>query len=171
MAHAFSMCIGLVVFCGAIRMVWKSHSRRWNRVAVQYPEGSGSEYIAQRKLQSLIFTGDGVAFNSYKGTVSVGLSEAGLALNLLPPFSWLHPPILIPFGDVLVQPATWYLNTESYKLSFRRSQEVQIIIDSELYHWIMDCAPAAIATSWRATNPGVAVDESLVTGSGSYVAG
>ena len=132
----FLYLIGFSVFFGSLYLVWKSNAWRWNRLASQYANQVDSPIVAEKKLQQIILVGEGVAYNAYMGITRVGISEIGLSLSLLPPFSIFHPPLLIPFEDMLIEPTSWYLNCTSYKICTARVPQIEIIVDGKLKSWI-----------------------------------
>lgn len=117
-------------------MVWRTNARRWNRLARCYRADESVTPDVELKMQTIILFGGWLGFNSYKGTVTVGLSSEGIHLRLLGPFQIYHPPLLIPYEDIDVSPTTWYLNASSYKYTCAQVAGVEIIIDDDLKGWI-----------------------------------
>lgn len=136
MASVLLFIVGQCVFVGAISLVWRANARRWNRLARAYRTEHLSAGETQLRMQTLILVGGNIAFNSYKGTVTIGLTHAGITLRLLGPFAIYHPPLCIPYSDIDVRPTSWYLNSASFKYSFAQVDDVEIIIDEELKSWI-----------------------------------
>lgn len=136
MSKLLLFLIGQVVFVGVLRLVWKSNATRWNRLARAYAADAPLACKARRHLQSVILVGGGIAFNSYRGIVRVGATNEGMTLSLLPPWSFFHPPLLIPYGDIRIQPTSWYLNTKSFKCSFADASDVEVLVDEELMEWV-----------------------------------
>ena len=87
-------------------------------------------------MQQINLVGEGMAYNSYLGIVKVSVSEFGIVFELMPVISLFHPPILIPFEDLNVQPISWYINCQSYKLSTANVPSIEIVITDDLKGWL-----------------------------------
>ncbi len=140
---------GFSVAVDALYIVWKRHAIHWNRIAARYAADVSLPTIAERKLQSIILAGGSVAFACYKGIATDGVTEDGLTLRLLPPWSVFHSPLCIPLDDIPVKPTSWYLNSSSYKLSFVGVADIEITPDGELIDWINSHIPGGLETSWN----------------------
>jgi len=147
---------GLSFVLGAVSFIWKRHGFRWNRIAAEYEVHDCSPPIAERRLQSIFLTGGGFAYASYKGTVTVGVTEDGVTLRLMPPWSVFHPPLHIPFEHILVKPTSWYLNSSCYKLTLAGKDDIEITTHGALVDWINSHAPKSLETSWAPANERVA---------------
>lgn len=145
--------VGYGVFFGLMYGIWKANARRWTRLARKYGciDGSLSEEsqcFAKRTMQTVILVGGDVGWNSYKGIVTVGVTPEGILLQLMPPFSTFHRPLLIPFRDSRVEPKQWYLFGKSFQYSVAQVSDVQIIVHDELQHWIeSQAASLAVAVN------------------------
>jgi hypothetical protein len=134
---------GLAVFVALMAWIWRSGAYRWRRLAAAYglddADGPGAP-LAERHMQSLILRGGRPAWQSHSGITTVGVHETGLAFRLMFPFSIDHPPFFIPFHDLQARVQDWYLNCESYELDTRREQDIKLIVDQDLMHWIEQVA-------------------------------
>ena len=140
---------GQGVFFGLMYAVWKANARRWNRLARFYraDDELSEETIRccpMRRMQTVILVGGHVGWNSYKGIVSVGVTNQGIVLRLLPPFSFLHPPLFIPFRESRIEPRKWYLIGRTSQLTVDQVSNVQIILDDELLQWIEGVCPDSV---------------------------
>lgn len=140
----FGACVVAVVLC----TICKAHARRWTILAREYacrhPPGDGDV----RRLQTVILTHGGeLAYSSYRGIVTATVNESGLRLRLLPPFSYLHPALFIPFDELQIKASSWYLNSSSYRLCPSRASNVGMIVDGDFANWIMSYAPQS-CQSW-----------------------
>lgn len=144
--------IGYGVFAGLIIGVWKANSRRWNRLAAEYRAVETPRSHPARTMQTVILVGRDLGWNSYRGLVTVNVTPAGIALRLMPPFSACHPPLLIPFADVHVEPKRWYLVGKTFQYRLSRVGDVQIIVHDDLHAWIESQAAELAVMSesnWR----------------------
>jgi len=128
--------VGYGTFVGLMYGVWKANARRWNRLAAAYRAPAGIQCAAERTMQTVILVGGQVGWNSYKGIATVGVTEEGILLRLMLPFTLFHPPLLIPYGDSQIEPRKWYLIGKTSQLTLRKVGNVQVIIHDELLHWI-----------------------------------
>ncbi|MEM8944583.1 MAG: hypothetical protein AAGD11_05305 [Planctomycetota bacterium] len=144
--------VGVSVFVGSLAMVWTANARRWNRLALPYCDDRPPIDSTLRQMQSLVLVGGGIAFNSYKGIVTVGISSDGISLRLFAPFSVFHPPLLIPYQDIQVEPTSWYLNCSSFRYSFAAVDDVEMIVDDTLKDWI-DREVGRLASGTLASSP------------------
>jgi hypothetical protein len=128
--------VGYCVFAGLMYRIGKANARRWNRLAAAYRAPAGIKCAAECTMQTVILVGGHVGWNSYKGIVSVGVTEEGILLRLMLPFSFFHPPLLLPYGDNQIEPRKWYLVGKTSQLTLRKVGNVQVIIHDELLQWI-----------------------------------
>ncbi len=132
--------VGYGVFAGLLYGIWKSNARRWTRLAAAYRAVDFCHVAprpnAQRTMQTVVLVGGDIGWNSYRGVVAVGVTLEGVSLRLMPPFAAFHPPLLIPFADLRVEPTRWYLLGKSFQLTLSGVSDVRIIIDEELLGWI-----------------------------------
>lgn len=128
--------IGYGTFVGLMCGIWKANARRWNRLAAAYRAPAEITCIAERTMQTVILVGGQVGWNSYKGIVTVGVTEDGILLRVMRPFGAFHPPLLIPYGDNKIEPRNWYLIGKTSQLTLSKVDNVQVIIHDELLRWI-----------------------------------
>jgi len=134
----FANLLGTGIVIGLMAGIWKTNARRWQRLACAYeahPESEPATANSQR-MQTVILTGGAVGWNSYKGIITVSVTSDGILFQLMGPFSFFHPPLLISYRDVHVEPKQWYLFGESFQMTFASVKDVQMIIHSELFEWI-----------------------------------
>lgn len=127
---------GYSVFASLMCGIWKANARRWNRLAAEYRAPAGIKCAAESTMQTVILVGGRVGWNSYKGIVKAGVTEEGILLRLMYPFSCFHPPLLIPYGDNQIEPRKWYVVGKTSQLTLRKVGNVQVIIHDELLLWI-----------------------------------
>lgn len=127
---------GYSVFVGLMYGVWKANARRWTRLAAAYRAPDGITCAAERSMQTVILVGGQVGWNSYKGIVTVGVTEEGILLRVMRPFSAFHPPLLIPYGAMQIKPRKWYLAGKTSEITLRKVDNVQVIIHDETLQWV-----------------------------------
>lgn len=123
-----------------IGVMLKLNARRWTRLAQVYSAVDATECVARRTMQTVILVGGDVGWNSYKGTVTVGITREGLLLKVMPPFSLFHPPLLIPYRDCDVEPRQWFLMGKTVQYTLRGVSDVQMILHGDLHTWIVSHA-------------------------------
>ncbi|MFK7818863.1 MAG: hypothetical protein AB8G99_09095 [Planctomycetaceae bacterium] len=87
-------------------------------------------------MQTVILVGGDIGWNSYKGITTVGVTREGISLRLMAPFSIFHPPLLVPFRDIRIEPKRWYLLGKTFQLTLTGVTDVQLILHDELVDWI-----------------------------------
>lgn len=133
----FANVFGTGIAVGLFFAVWKANARRWGRLARAYEASNCSELVNDaRRMQTVILTGGDIGWNSYKGITTVAVSSDGLVFRIMIPFSMFHPTLLVPFREISVAPAKWYLIGKSFRLTFAGVENVQMIIDDKLMEWI-----------------------------------
>ncbi len=125
-------CIPVALALG----MWKANSRRWRRLAREYRVTGDLPSQAESRMQTLILVGGDIGWNSYKGITTVAVTPEGILLKLMPPFSAFHPPLLIPYSDLTLEPKRWYVIGETYQGTLSRVSDVQFYIDDKLVDWI-----------------------------------
>jgi len=132
---------GLALAGGILAFVWyRVASVRWRPLSEYY--GRPIETAREvRRLQTLIIHGVGAAFESYKGIVTVGVSDSGLSLSLLPPWAVFHAPLFIPYGDISIRERQWFL-FKAVEITTRKAPQTKIVIYPELWNWIEEQAKA-----------------------------
>ncbi|MEZ6132012.1 MAG: hypothetical protein R3C59_25400 [Planctomycetaceae bacterium] len=137
----FLSVVGYGTFIGLLCGVWKANARRWNRLARAYRADSdltsnATECYATKTMQTVILVGGNVGWNSYKGIITVGVTHEGILLRVMTPFSAFHSPLLIPFGEIHIEPRQWYLIGKTSQFTLNQVSDVQIIVHDETLQWI-----------------------------------
>ncbi|QDU90824.1 hypothetical protein Pla175_42370 [Pirellulimonas nuda] len=129
-----SVGVGFVI--ALIAGMYKANARRWGRLASAYRVSEQLPSYSESAMQTIILVGGDFGWNSYRGITTVGVAPEGLLLKLMPPFSTFHPPLLIPYSDLSIEPKRWYLIGKSHQCTLRRVDDVRIIIDDKVLEWI-----------------------------------
>lgn len=135
---------GLAVFIFLMRWALLTQSRHWRFLADLYPSSINNDVLATRRLQSCVLLGLG-GFNTVKGIMTVDVHRHGVTLRMMPLFSFLHPPIYIPYDEIQGWKTTWYLDAPSTELEFSRTPDMKMIVPAELATWLQDNAGYRIA--------------------------
>ena len=130
MLALFGYSVFAFLFFGAL---WR-FACRWRYLAESYAADRGKP-LDKRSLQSAVLLGLG-GFSSLKGILKVGVHDTGISLRIIAPFSLFHTPLFIPYGDIQGWVTTWYLDSRSIELTFRRSPKVKIVVPADLAEWI-----------------------------------
>ena len=137
----FLSIVGYGIAIALLCAVWKANARRWSRLAQAYRANNDLQHDviechATQSLQTVILAGGNVGWNAYKGIVTVGVTSQGILLRVMTLFSAFHPPLLIPFRDIHIEPRQWYLIGRTSQLTLAQVSDVQIILHDETLHWI-----------------------------------
>lgn len=130
--------IGPVVFVSLLFGILRTSARRWRYLAESYAAEPGP-VLDKRSMRSGVLIGLG-AFNSLKGIVTIGIHENGVSFRLLPIFSLFHEPLFVPYGDIRGWRTTWYLDSHSSELEFRRAPDVKMVLPTDDAEWIRNYA-------------------------------
>ncbi len=130
MLHVFGF-VFVAVFLGG---VYRATARRWRYLAQSYA-GDRGPVLANRHMRSVVLIGLG-AFNSLKGIVTIGVHKDGVSFRVMPLFSLFHKPLFVPYRDISAWDTTWYINSPSSELHFRRAPDVKMVLPAEDVAWI-----------------------------------
>ncbi|TWT50906.1 hypothetical protein Pla22_36490 [Rubripirellula amarantea] len=128
----FSYSLPIGILC----VMWKLNARRWTRLARAYRTRDESNCFAKRTMQTVILVAGDIGWNSYKGIATVSVTQEGIRLQLTPPFSLFHPPLLFPYQDCHVEPKRWYLIGKTCQYTLRGVSDVRMIVHNDLQDWI-----------------------------------
>ncbi|TWT43167.1 hypothetical protein [Botrimarina hoheduenensis] len=131
-----SSLVGVGVFVALMVGISRANARRWHRLADVYRAPETLPPGAQTHWQTVFLVGGDIGWNSYRGILTVGVTPQGLLLKLMPLFSLLHPPLLIPYADLSLEPKRWYLIGKTHQMTVRRVSDVQLIVHDTLVDWI-----------------------------------
>jgi hypothetical protein len=92
----------------------------WLTLARAYPH-SGEFHGLIRRFRSLSFN-----WSNYNGCVTVGTDARGLYLALFSPFRPGHPPIFIPWVDVVPKPVKGWFGTPYLELTFTKAPGIRV---------------------------------------------
>ncbi|MGE0182769.1 MAG: hypothetical protein AB7F91_07870 [Parvularculaceae bacterium] len=137
------LAFGLVFVIALLGFIYRRDAFRWRHLAEAYG-GEWRRPLKTRWLGNVVLYGRGVAFVSYPGIVLLGVHEDGIALRVLPPFSFFNPPLFIPFSDIRAWKTFWYLKARSVELDFERAQGVQMVLPACDVRWISENANVSI---------------------------
>ena len=84
--------------------------------------------------------GEGVASKSYNGLLTIGVHQLGLALKIIPPFSFFHKPLFIPYSEIKGWKQFWYLNAKSYELELKSAPDVKLVMPASQIEWLQERA-------------------------------
>ena len=130
MLSVFGIGVFALIFGGMLRAT----ARRWRYLAGRYKAGRDLS-VKTRHMQSAVLLGLG-GFNSLKGIVTIGVSESGVSLRVMPIFSLFHAPLFIPHDEFQGWATSWYLDGQSTELQFRSAPHVNMVVPTETAQWI-----------------------------------
>ncbi|MEZ6012169.1 MAG: hypothetical protein R3C08_09915 [Hyphomonas sp.] len=160
LARAYSLAVGLAVGGGALALVIWRDSWRWRQLAAAYADERTFE-APERRFSTLILHGRGVAFNSYRGIVTLQADRNGLLIRFRPLFLTIpfYKPLYIPFTDIQAVPRRWLLMAHAVELETAKVPGLKIVMWDSTAEWIdAQCggrlgarsaaAPKGIAAGW-----------------------
>ncbi|MCP5081637.1 MAG: hypothetical protein GY948_08070 [Alphaproteobacteria bacterium] len=134
---AWLMLIGLSVGGGALYLIYFRDSHYW-RYLGEFYESPWNRPMETRHFQHAVAYGEGFASKSYNGLLTIGVHELGLALRILPPFSFFHKPLFIPYSEIKGWTQLWYLNSKSYELEFQSAPNVKLVMPASQIKWLQE---------------------------------
>ncbi|MFN7165266.1 MAG: hypothetical protein ACK4P2_10665 [Hyphomonas sp.] len=137
---------GLVIAGGLMAFIYKRDAVDWEKLAAVYGrEVTG--HLARRRFNNMILYSEGRPAKSYKGVVTIDLHPDGIGLK---PFPFLVPfqkPIFVPFADIEGWKQTWYLDSKSTELAFRKAPQMRLIMPTSQVDWIRSVAEDGFSVS------------------------
>jgi hypothetical protein len=127
--------IGLGVAFGAAYLIYFRDAHFWRYLAENY-QRPWQRPLAIRRFQHAVAYGIGPVSKSYNSILTIGLHDDGIALSVIPPFSFFHKPLFIPFADITGWKQIWYLNAKSFELGFAKAPEVKLVMPASQVEWI-----------------------------------
>jgi hypothetical protein len=118
-------------------MLWRT-AVRWRYLAARYA-GQTGRAIETRRMQNGVLLGLS-GYNSVKGIINIGVHPNGISFRIMPPFSLFHDPLFIPYDDIRGWKTTWYLDSPSVELEFRKAPDVKMVVPAEQATWMQKFA-------------------------------
>jgi len=129
---------GLVVFVFLFSWMMRVRSRHWIELAKSYA-GEAGPARDERSMRTAVLIGLG-ALNSHKGTVTIGVHDNGVSFRAMPVLEMFCDPLFVPYGEISGWGTTWYLNSRSSELHFRRAPQIKMVLPAEDAEWIQKAA-------------------------------
>jgi hypothetical protein len=147
--------------------MYKRDAVDWDRIASIYGRDWKTPRLYKRFANMILYS-EGRLAKSYKGVVSIGLLDDGIALR---PNGFLVPfqrPIFIPYADIQGWDQDWYVDATSTELTFRKAPQMRVIMPREQVKWMLSLAGGAVQISEarppHGTRPWLTYIHSLVFG-------
>ncbi|MDX2275993.1 MAG: hypothetical protein NW206_11145 [Hyphomonadaceae bacterium] len=135
--------LGLAAFAAFFGYALYRDSWRWRLLAQSYAAATDARPLAQH-WTNVVLEGAKFGWNNYAGVALLGYDNRGLFLRLLPPFSYLHPPLFFPYADIKLTQARWFLQ-DACAIELRESQGIRIIINTDAQRWIEGQCPGSLS--------------------------
>lgn len=129
---ALSMALPFALFLGVWAMIAQA---RWGYLAETYAARRRAMPARRIHMQKLVLIGRRPTCQTYSGITTIGATEEGLWLSLMPGFSFFHEPLFIPWQDLHVEPRKWVFY-DALELSARNAPDVKMIVYPEALEWI-----------------------------------
>lgn len=131
----YLMPCAVVVF--VISLIWFiGFVTGWQRMARLYPMPPVSPDEKQFRMRSLSFS----AINSYNNCVTFGISDMGLSISQMIVFRIGHPPIFIPWEDLLAEKKVYFKRIEVVRLVFVSHPKLQLLVSRNLCEQLAEAA-------------------------------
>lgn len=152
--------LGPVVFIGFWAMVCYSSSKMagWDSMAEPYP--LRTPYSGKQFTMETVRVGK----SKYKGAITLGPNPIGLYIDILFIFQWWHPPLFIPWSDIVHVPVS--NNDKKEELSFpflnlqlKQNPDVELLIAKnpgkplKISHKLAQSVAAASAGAFKLDRP------------------
>ncbi len=134
---AWLMLIGFSVFGGSLYLIYFRDSHQWRYLSKFY-EARWQRPVETRYFQHAVVYGKGIASKSYNGLLTIGVHDLGLALKVIPPFSFFHKPLFIPFSEIKGWKQFWYLNAKSVELELESAPDVKLVMPASQVKWLQN---------------------------------
>lgn len=137
-ARIFALAFGLVVGGGALAIVIWRDSWRWRQLAEVYATDLASLSAPERRFATLILEGRGVAFNSYRGMVTLQADRGGLHIRFRPLFLSVpfYRNLYIPFGELTASFRRWALVVRACEMETAQVPGLKILLREEAAEWL-----------------------------------
>ena len=126
--------IGIFFFLFFFLGMLRAQAYRWRLLARHYARRVDRP-IEKKSMQSGVLV-SGSGYNSIKGILNLWAHEDGVSMSIMMPFSAFHKPLFIPYEDIIVSEATWYLDGESLELEFKQCPGVKFVMPKEQVEWL-----------------------------------
>lgn len=134
MTDLLKIILAMPLPLGILLFMWWRSSHRWRMLAESYAADGVHPNV--EKWGWLVLRTGPLQYNTYNGITVAGIEGNLLTLRIVRPFGLFHAPLAIPFNDISVEPASWYLNDHSFALRTRRVPGVTIVMPQTFIHWI-----------------------------------
>ncbi len=105
----------------------------WARLAARYAQG-GRPFVGERRRFARVRLG---WLANYGRTLDAGRGPAGIRLALLPLLAVGHPPLLIPWDELLSAETKGIGPFRRVVLRFEAAPEVGVAVAPKLFAWLM----------------------------------
>lgn len=137
---------GGIIMLVILNAVYRAHAVDWQKLASVY----GRDWQAPRLYRlfaDLVLYREGRPARVYKGIVSIGLLDDGIALRPNPILVPFQSPVFIPYTDIEGWDQSWYLDAKSTELSFRKAPQMRMIMPRKQVEWMLSLAGDAAQIS------------------------
>ena len=114
----------------------------WSALAEVYATETGDFDGDRLRMQSLTMM-RGRLPSSYNNAVTIGADSLALRLSAMIFFRPFHPPLKIPFSDLVAAPRRVFL-LDGVELSASRAPAVKIVVNRQQAAWIAERAAGAL---------------------------
>ena len=134
---AFAIRFGVMMTLPLAGLLWiwsVIADARWGYLAKVYA-ARGPSLRRSKHMQVLTLVGRRPTYQRYSGITTIGATEEGLWLSLMPGFSLFHTPLFIPWRDLRITHRKWVFH-DALELTAPRAPEVRMIVYPEALAWI-----------------------------------
>lgn len=138
LARAGSLATGFAMAASAFAWLVWCDSWRWRQLAAVYASDRELLRAPERRFASLVLHGRAMAFNLYRGTVTLQADRWGVYIRVRPmflPFPF-YEPLFIPFSDIQVTPRRWYSIAQAFEIETAKVPGIKLVIRDSAADWI-----------------------------------
>lgn len=142
----FGYAFGIVIVVVLMSFMYKRDAIDWEQLVSVYGRAWQPPRLRKRFANMILYS-EGRPAKSYKGIISIGVLEDGIALrpnSVLRPF---QPPIFIPYADIQGWEQGWYIDGKSAELSFRKVPQMRMIMPRDQVEWMLSLTSGAVQIS------------------------
>jgi len=126
--------VTITFWCGTLAVI--AYTGGWQSLAEHYRNDRNISPKTTFSMQSARLC----RFTGYNNILRFGVADEGLTIQIPFPFKTAHPPLIIPWEDILAFEAKMFLVGRCVKLTFVKAPNIPVYIDTRLNKKLTDAA-------------------------------
>lgn len=144
--QAIGWMFGGMIVVVLMSLIYKRDAVDWDQLVSVYGRDWQTPRLSKRFANMILYS-EGRPAKSYKGILSIGLFDDGVALRPNPILVPFQRPIFIPYADIQGWDQGWYVDARSAELSFRKAPHMRMIMPREQVEWALSLAGSSVNIS------------------------